>query len=83
MHGYVPHSHVIFIPRNEVAVAYSTAHHVHIYSKAYEPWNDFIMLRKLSSYVLDLPNDSYTALSQNFIGCSTLSQEYCKLIGLF
>ena len=26
--------------------------------------------------------DTYTILSQNLIGCLTLSQEYCKLIGL-
>ena len=36
---------------------------------------------ELSSYVLEIPNDGYTTLSQNLIGCSTLTQEYCKLIG--
>ena len=36
---------------------------------------------ELSSYVLGIPNDAYTALSQNLTGCSTLSQGYCKLIG--
>ena len=36
---------------------------------------------ELSSYVLETPNDAYTTLRQNLIGCSTLSQEYCKLIG--
>ena len=35
----------------------------------------------LSYYVLEIPNDASTILSQNLIGCSTLSQEYCKLIG--
>ena len=34
-----------------------------------------------SSYVLEIPYDAYTALSQNLIGWSTLSQEYFKLIG--
>ena len=37
----------------------------------------------LSSYVLEIPNDAYTTLSQNLMGCSTLSQEYCKLIGRY
>ena len=36
---------------------------------------------ELSSIVLEIPNDAYTTLSQNLIGCSTLSQEYCKPIG--
>ena len=31
--------------------------------------------RAWSSYVLKFPNDTYTTLSQNLIGCSTLSQE--------
>ena len=43
---------------------------------------------ELSFYVLEIPNDAYTTLIQfrlavqpmKFIG-STLSQEYCKLIG--
>ena len=30
---------------------------------------------ELSSYVLEIPNDAYTTLSQNLIGYSTLSQE--------
>ena len=38
---------------------------------------------ELSSYVLEIPNDAYTTLSRNLIGCSTLSQEYCKLIGWY
>ena len=37
----------------------------------------------LSSYVLEIPNDAYTTLSQNLMGCSTLSQEYCELIGRY
>ena len=36
---------------------------------------------ELSSYVLEIPNDAYTILSQILIGSSTLSQEHCKLIG--
>ena len=36
---------------------------------------------QLSLYALEIPNDPYPALSQNLIGCSTLSQEYWKLIG--
>ena len=36
-----------------------------------------------SSYVLEIPKDAFTTLSQNLIGRSTLSQEYCKLIGLY
>ena len=35
-----------------------------------------ILALELSSYVLDIPNDFYTTMSQNLIGCSTLSQEY-------
>ena len=42
-----------------------------------------MLTSELSSYVglLEIPNDAYTILSQNLIGYSTLSQEYCKLIG--
>ena len=29
---------------------------------------------ELASIVLEIPNDAYTTLSQNLIGCSTLSQ---------
>ena len=36
---------------------------------------------ELSSIVMGVPNDAYTTLSLNLIGCLTLSQEYCKLIG--
>ena len=32
---------------------------------------------ELSSYLLKTPNDADTTLSQNLIGCSTLSQECC------
>ena len=32
------------------------------------------------SYVLEIPNDAYTTLSQNLIGCSTLGQDNCELI---
>ena len=35
---------------------------------------------ELSSYVLENPNNAYTTPSQNPIGCSTLRQEYCKVI---
>ena len=40
---------------------------------------------KLSSYVLEIPNDIYTTPSQNLISCSTLSQRYYnyKLIGWY
>ena len=37
---------------------------------------------KLSFHALEIPYDSQTTLSQNLIGCSTLSQKNCKLIGL-
>ena len=36
---------------------------------------------KLSSYVLEIPIDVYSTLGQTLIGCSTLSREYCTLIG--
>ena len=34
---------------------------------------------------IEIPNDIhvYTTLSENLIGCSTLSQRYCKLIGWY
>ena len=32
---------------------------------------------------MEIPNDAYTTLSRNLIGGSTLSQEYCKLIGWY
>ena len=35
------------------------------------------------SIMLEIPNDAYTTLSRNLIDCSTLSQEYCKLIGWY
>ena len=38
---------------------------------------------ELSSYVLELPNNAKTTLSQNVIGCSKLSQQCCKLIGQY
>ena len=38
-----------------------------------------MLISELSSYVLEIPNDAYTTLSQNLISCSTHSQEYCKL----
>ena len=38
---------------------------------------DLLML-ELSAYVSEITNDDYTALIQNLIGCSTLSQEYCN-----
>ena len=36
---------------------------------------------ELSSYVLEIPNDTDTTPSRNLIGCSTISQEYCTVIG--
>ena len=30
---------------------------------------------------LGIPSGAYTTPSQTLIGCSTLSKEYCKLIG--
>ena len=33
---------------------------------------------ELSSIVLEIPNDAYTTLSRNLIGCPTLSEEYCR-----
>ena len=35
---------------------------------------------EVSSYFLEFPHDAYTLLSHNLIGCSTLSQEYSKII---
>ena len=37
-----------------------------------------MLTSELSTYVLKIPNNAYTTLSQNLIGCSTLSHEYCK-----
>ena len=34
-------------------------------------------------YALEIPDDAYTTLGQNLIGCPTLSQECCKLIILY
>ena len=42
-----------------------------------------MLILELSSYVLEIPNDAYTTLSQNLIGCLTLILEYCKLIGWY
>ena len=36
-----------------------------------------LLALELSSAVLEIPNDACRTLSQNLIGCSTLSQEYC------
>ena len=33
---------------------------------------------ELSALVLEIPNDAYTTLSRNLIGCSTLRQEYLQ-----
>ena len=38
---------------------------------------------ELSSIILEFPKVAYTALCQHLIGCSTLSQEFCKLIGWY
>ena len=38
---------------------------------------------ELSSIVLEIPNYAYKTLSRNLIGCSTLSQENCRLIGWY
>ena len=35
---------------------------------------------ELSSIILEIPNDANSKLCWNLIGCSTLRQEYCKLI---
>ena len=40
-----------------------------------------MLAMELSSIVLEIPHNAYTTLSRNLIGCLTLSQEYCKLIG--
>ena len=40
-----------------------------------------ILTLELSSYVLEIPKDTYITLNQNLISCLTLSQEYCKVIG--
>ena len=37
----------------------------------------------LSSDMLEIPNDAYTTLSQNLIGCLTRGQENCKLMGWY
>ena len=40
----------------------------------------YLMLTlEFSSYLLEIPNDAYTTLSQNLIGCSTLSQDWLTL----
>ena len=36
---------------------------------------------ELSPHVLEIPTDTNEKLGQNLIDCSTVSQEYCKLIG--
>ena len=41
----------------------------------------YIDLIELSSYLSEIPSHTYTLLSQILIGGSSLSQEYCKLIG--
>ena len=33
---------------------------------------------ELSSIASEIPNDAYTTLGRNLIGCSTLSQEYLR-----
>ena len=40
-----------------------------------------VSILELSSYLLEIPNDGYTTLSQSLIDYSTLSQDYCGLIG--
>ena len=42
-------------------------------------WNYFLLYWKLPV----MHSIAYTTLSQNLIGCSTLSQEYCNLIGWY
>ena len=42
-----------------------------------------MLILELSSIKLEIPNDAYTTLNGDLIGCSTLSQEYCKLIGKY
>ena len=41
----------------------------------------YVSILELSSYLLEIPNDGYTTLSQSLIGYATLSQDYCGLIG--
>ena len=36
---------------------------------------------ELSYCILEVPNDANMTLSQNLIGPSALSQEYCELVG--
>ena len=40
-----------------------------------------MLILELSAIVLEIPNDAYTTLSRDLIGCSTLSLENCRLIG--
>ena len=51
--------------------------------RKFTPWCR--LASELSSLVSEIPNDAYTTFSQILIeiliGCLTLSQEYCKLIG--
>ena len=55
---------------------------VHVCSTALGPW--CMLTLQLSPYFLEIPNDVYITDTQSIlIGCSTLSQEYCKLIGLY
>ena len=44
-----------------------------IHVKAYQQG---MLTLDLSVLVLDIPNDAYTTLSRNLIGCSKLRQEY-------
>ena len=41
------------------------------------------LIMELFSYVLEIPNNADTILNPNLIGWSTLSHEYCKLIGWY
>ena len=42
-----------------------------------------MLILELSSYVLEIHNDACTTRCLILICCSTLSQEYCKLIGWY
>ena len=40
-----------------------------------------MLILELSYYILQVPNDAYMTLTQNLIGPSALSQDYCELVG--
>ena len=54
--------------------------HGPVLTMLFEPCQQGMFTLELSFIVLEIPSDAYTTLSRNLNGCSTLSQEYCKLI---